>query len=86
MTRNELFAWAKENEKKYLILGQIKETIIDDITFIELPVKYGKYKGIYFCERNDPVADNLRQDGYAVGVNANYEIIQSYILECVKRL
>jgi hypothetical protein len=85
MTRNELFEWAKENEKNYPILGQISETVIDDITFIELPVKYGTYKGLYFCDHINPVVIELRQNGYAVGVNADYEIIQSYILECVKR-
>jgi len=86
MTKKEFFDWIKENEKKYPALEQIMETEIDGIKFIELPVKYGIYKGLYFCEQNNSIASKLRKDGYAVGITADYGITQSYILECVKRL
>ena len=82
--KKELFNWVNENNDKYPVLKQLKETIIDGIIFIELPVQYGIYLGTYFCEHYNPIVDKLGKNGYAVGVVELYETMQIYILECVK--
>ena len=84
MIKKELFEWAKNNSGKYPALEQLREKVIDDIDFIELPIKYGTYKGIYFCGHDNPSVHKLRNDGYAVGIITNYAIIQKYILEFAK--
>jgi hypothetical protein len=86
MTKKDLFDWANKNNDKYPALNQLRETIIDDIEFIELPVQYGIYRGTYFCEHNNPLVYKLRKEGYAVGVISDYETIKTCILECVSKL
>ena len=86
MTKKELFDWVNENNDKYPVLKQLKETIIDDVIFIELPGQYGIYRGTYFCAYYNPTVDKLRKNGYAVGVVELYETMQIYILECVKNI
>ena len=86
MTKKDLFDWVSENNEKYPVLKQLRETVIDGIIFIELPGQYGIYRGTYFCAYYNPIVDKLRKNGYAVGVVETYEIIQIYILEFIKNL
>ena len=86
MTKTELFEWAAKNNRKYPELKLLCETTINGVEFLNLPVKYGIYKGQYFCFKYNKTVKSLRREGYAVGVVEKYETVKLFILECVKNL
>ncbi|MCL2774663.1 MAG: hypothetical protein FWD71_15150 [Oscillospiraceae bacterium] len=86
MDKTRLLEWAKNNCKKFPVLERLGETNIHNISFIELPVKYGIYEGLYFCLNDNPIVSTLRESGYAVGIVKNYRTAQKLILECARKL
>ena len=86
MTRTDLLNWAERKSAKYPALKLLKETVIDGVTLLEWLVPYGIYKGLYFCEIDNPCVDKLRNEGYGVSPVVYYEFEQSFIMDHARRL
>ena len=86
MTMKDIFEWAAQNSRKYPELDLLCQATVDGEIFVNLPVQYGIYPEQYYCLEKNPTVETLREQGYAVGIVENYEVMQILILECVKEL